>query len=70
MQEKKDRRSKRDKLKDGLIKDIKDRIKKMNFVLEQRTKMNEDDARVIDILENQLAVIDRLCKKEGDENKP
>ncbi len=70
MVEKKDRRSKRDRLKDGIINGLNERIETMERACQQRSTMNEADAIVVSILKDQISNINRLCEEEGSDRKP
>ena len=69
MTEKKDRRSKKDKLKDKLVGDIQKRIVKMEEEIADRVRLNEMEKLVVVILRDQITTIHELCQKGGGETK-
>lgn len=70
MREKKDRRSKRDKLKDGIIEKIQDEIELRRIDNKFHIQKANQNNEMVKILEKQIDEIHQLCEKEGDESKP
>lgn len=69
MTEKKDRRNKRDRLKDKLVGDIQKRIVKMEEEIADRVRLNEMEKLVVVILRDQITTIHELCQNK-DKSKP
>ncbi len=69
MAEKKDRRSKRDKLKDNILADIQERIDNTKADIVERDRLNESDRVLIGVLEDQVKNVGRLCDDEGGETE-
>ncbi|MEE9303674.1 MAG: hypothetical protein V3U84_07790, partial [Thiotrichaceae bacterium] len=65
MTEKKDRRSRVEKLRDGIIEDIERRIQEIQVKLEERNVLNELDSQMARVLREQIVTINKLSKKNG-----
>ncbi len=65
MAEKKDRRSRVDRVRDNLVENIEARIKAIKQEMCNRLELNSMDDHMIKILREQIETIHNLCEKNG-----
>jgi len=65
----KDKRSRRDKLKDGIIDNIHKRIEQIEAINKEKQAEIDMDNQMVVILRQQIQDIDAMCAKQDETNK-